>query len=97
MKALDSEKFCSEKLGLSKKVGLIPDTKLNSWGGTLALGHPLAASGSRLVNMAVNRLNFEGKKLAVVAACAAGAQANAMLIENYSPSPAINPGKKPQK
>jgi len=97
LKALDSEKFCSEKLGLRKKVGLIPDTKLNSWGGTLALGHPLAASGSRLVNMAVNRLNFEGKKLAVVAACAAGAQANAMLIENYSPSPAINPGKKPQK
>ena len=46
--------------------------KLNTWGGSLSIGHPFAATGVRLVTTAANRLQKEGGKLAVVAACAAG-------------------------
>ena len=46
--------------------------KLNTWGGSLSLGHPFAATGVRLVTTAANRLQKEGGKYAVVAACAAG-------------------------
>lgn len=46
--------------------------KLNTWGGSLSIGHPFAATGVRLVTTAANRLQKEGGKYAVVAACAAG-------------------------
>ena len=50
--------------------------KLNTWGGSLSIGHPFGATGVRLVTTAANRLEKEGKKLAVLAACAAGGQVN---------------------
>ena len=52
--------------------GAPPMEKLNTWGGSLSIGHPFAATGVRLVTTAANRLQKEGGKLAVVAACAAG-------------------------
>ena len=53
-------------------VGEIPTEKLNQWGGSLALGHPLAASGIRLLSMTANRLIKEKKRFGLLAACAAG-------------------------
>ena len=76
---LNSDKFSNEKLGRNK-IGEIPLDRLNLWGGSLAIGHPLAASNIRNIMTAVNRLEQENKELALVAACADSGLANAMLI-----------------
>jgi acetyl-CoA acetyltransferase len=57
--------------------------KLNNWGGSLSIGHPFGATGSRLLATASNRLIKEGGKFALIAACAAGAHGHAMIIEKY--------------
>ena len=46
--------------------------KLNTWGGSLSIGHPFGATGVRLVTTAANRLLKEGGQYGLVAACAAG-------------------------
>lgn len=46
--------------------------KMNLWGGSLAIGHPFAATGVRLATTAANRLEREGGQYALIAACAAG-------------------------
>jgi len=78
--------FNREKLGRDTPVGEIPRDKLNVHGGSLSLGHPFGATGARLVTTAVNRLHRENARYALVAACAAGAQGHAMLIERIDPS-----------
>ncbi|XP_017001950.3 trifunctional enzyme subunit beta, mitochondrial [Drosophila takahashii] len=83
LKALDSDWFCKTYLGLSEKVGSPDLSKWNNWGGSLSIGHPFAATGVRLCMHTANRLVREDGKLGVVAACAAGGQGVAMLIERY--------------
>ncbi|KAK2145798.1 hypothetical protein LSH36_657g02019 [Paralvinella palmiformis] len=61
--------------------GAPPLEKFNSWGGSLSIGHPFGATGVRLVTTAANRLIKEGGHLGLVAACAAGGQGVAMLVE----------------
>ena len=48
--------------------------KLNTWGGSLSIGHPFGATGARLVTTAANRLHKEDGRFALLAACAAGGQ-----------------------
>ncbi|CAL8093592.1 unnamed protein product [Calicophoron daubneyi] len=81
LKALDCDFFCKEYLGLSKPLGAIPIEKLNTWGGSVSLGHPFGATGVRLIVTAANRMRAEGGRLALVSACAAGGLGHAMLIE----------------
>ncbi|EDV56882.1 trifunctional enzyme subunit beta, mitochondrial [Drosophila erecta] len=83
LKALDSDWFCKTYLGLNEKVGAPDLSKWNNWGGSLSIGHPFAATGVRLCMHTANRLVREDGKLGVVAACAAGGQGVAMLIERY--------------
>lgn len=84
LKALNSDKFAKEKLGRDKKIGDIPMDKFNCWGGSLSLGHPFGATGTRLVTTAANRLHHEDGNLALVAACAAGGQGHAIILERYN-------------
>ena len=56
--------------------------KVNTWGGSLSLGHPFGATGVRLVTTAANRLIAEDGQLALVAACAAGGQVRFLPIIN---------------
>jgi len=81
--ALQSEKFCKENLGRTSKVGEIPMDKLNLHGGSLSLGHPFGATGTRLLLTASNRLRRENGRYAVVAACADGGLGHACLVERY--------------
>jgi acetyl-CoA acetyltransferase family protein len=81
LQCLDSDQFAKEKMNLTKKLGEIPMEKFNIHGGSLSLGHPFGATGARLVTTAMNRLERENGRLALVAACAAGAHGHAMLIE----------------
>lgn len=85
LKAMDSEAFVTGKVGLpaSAKVGAIPLEKMNAWGGSLAIGHPFGATGTRLITTSANRLIKTGGRYAVLTACAAGGQAVAMLLERY--------------
>jgi len=80
--ALNSDKFAQEKLK-GEKIGSIPDEKLNLWGGSLSIGHPFGATGCRLVTTAAHRLIHENQQFALLAACAAGGQGHAMIVERY--------------
>lgn len=83
LKALNSNKFAKEYLNRDHKVGDIPIEKFNCWGGSLSLGHPFGATGTRLVTTAADRLEREDGNLALVAACAAGGQGHAMILERF--------------
>jgi acetyl-CoA acyltransferase len=83
LKALESKSFARERLNRKEAVGKIPLDKLNRWGGSLSIGHPFAATGLRLLTTAANRLIQEDGKYALIAACAAGGQGHAMIIERF--------------
>ena len=80
--AMDSDTFASEKLD-GNKVGAIDVSKMNTKGGSLAIGHPFGATGSRLVTTASRRLVQEEERFALVAACADGGLGHACLLERY--------------
>ncbi|MEX1211835.1 MAG: acetyl-CoA C-acyltransferase [Balneolaceae bacterium] len=84
--ALESDQFARDRLGRSERVGSIPMDILNTRGGSLSLGHPFGATGARLVITAANRLHEEDGTLAMVAACAAGGQGHALLLERWDGS-----------
>ncbi|HAP62790.1 MAG TPA: acetyl-CoA C-acyltransferase, partial [Cytophagales bacterium] len=83
LKAMASEEFSQKYLGRDGAVGEVNMDKFNLWGGSLSIGHPFGATGSRLVNTAANRLEIEDGKYALLAACAAGAQGHAMIVKRY--------------
>ncbi|KAH1173646.1 hypothetical protein KIL84_017485, partial [Mauremys mutica] len=83
LKAMDSDWFAQNYMGRKSKVGAPPLEKFNKWGGSLSLGHPFGATGCRLVMTAAHRLKKEGGQYGVVAACAAGGQGHAMIVELY--------------
>lgn len=62
--------------------GELPLAKLNTWGGSLSLGNPFAATGIRLLTTAAKRLKTEKAKYAVVSSCAGGGLGAAILIKN---------------
>jgi acetyl-CoA acetyltransferase family protein len=78
--AMQSTEFAKEFLE-GNVVGALALHKTNLWGGSLSIGHPFGATGARLVNTAANRLRAENGKLAIVAACAAGAHGHATLLQ----------------
>jgi acetyl-CoA acyltransferase len=81
LEALQSDTFAEENLNRSSAVGTVDMDRLNAWGGSLSLGHPFGATGTRLVTTAAHRLRVEDGRWALVAACAAGGQGHAMLVE----------------
>lgn len=82
-KAMDSDWFARKYMNRSEKVGLPPLEKLNTWGGSLAMGHPIGATGVRLLMHAANRLIAEDKQLACIMGCAMGGQGMAMIVERH--------------
>ncbi|KAL7557288.1 hypothetical protein ACA910_016249 [Epithemia clementina (nom. ined.)] len=80
--AMDSQKFADDYFG-GKKVGKVDMDKMNTKGGSLAVGHPFGATGSRLVTTASRRLQQEGARFALVAACADGGLGHACILERY--------------
>ncbi len=81
MRSMESEDFCERYFGDSKPFGSIPEDKLNVNGGAIAIGHPFGATGSRLVTTLSNELIRRDKSIGLIAICAAGGMAGAMLIE----------------
>ncbi len=81
LRAVESDAFARAKLGKQTRVGNVDMDKLNAWGGSLSLGHPFGATGTRLLTMAARRLHDEDGELALITACAAGGLGHAMLLE----------------
>lgn len=81
LKALASKKFAEEHLGASEAVGEVDPAKLNVNGGSIALGHPFAATGGRLVTSALHELRRRGGKHALLTVCAAGGLGAAVVLE----------------
>jgi acetyl-CoA C-acetyltransferase len=72
LKAWQSEKFCREKLGRNEALGPIDLTKLNVKGGSLAIGHPFAATGARVVSNMAKLLSEKGSGRGLISVCTAG-------------------------
>ncbi len=75
-----NEAFGAQVLAVERELGLNPD-RTNVNGGAIALGHPLAATGTRLVSSLIYELGRRGQKLAVASACIGGGQGTAILLE----------------
>ncbi len=78
--ALDDAEYCRTELGLEEAVGRIDEAKLNVDGGAVALGHPVGASGARIVLHALKVLERQGGGTAVASICIGGGQGGAMLL-----------------
>jgi acetyl-CoA C-acetyltransferase len=82
--AWESEEYCKQNLGRSAALGAIDNSKLNIDGGAIALGHPVGASGARIVLHLAEILRRENAKQGIATICIGGGQGGAMLIENVS-------------
>lgn len=80
-RAMDSDKFAQEKLGLSHKVGEVRDEILNVNGGAIALGHPVGATGTRLVVTLAKEMKRKNIQFGLATLCIGGGQGGAMVIE----------------
>ena len=81
MKAFASKEFAKDKLNRASAIGEIDMDKFNVLGGSLAYGHPFAATGARMITQTLNELRRRGGGLALTTACAAGGLGAAMILE----------------
>ncbi len=79
--AWESDDYCRQHFGLDKAFGRLDRGKLNVDGGAIALGHPIGASGARVVLHALKVLERTGGRRAVASLCIGGGQGGAMLLE----------------
>ena len=77
-----NEAFAAQGLAVLRMLGLQDDDeRVNAWGGAIALGHPLGASGARLATTAVNRLHATGGRYALCTMCIGVGQGIAVILE----------------
>ena len=77
-----NEAFAAQGLAVMRMLGLQDDdARVNAWGGAIALGHPLGASGARLVTTAMNRLHASNGRYALCTMCIGVGQGIALIIE----------------
>lgn len=77
--AWEDETYCKEQLGLDKAMGTMDRARLNADGGAIALGHPVGASGARIVLHLLHRLQSGQKGIATI--CIGGGLGGSMLVE----------------
>jgi acetyl-CoA C-acetyltransferase len=81
LKAWEDPVFCKQRLGRDEPLGSIDRDKLNVNGGSLAAGHPFAATGGRIVASLAKALNERGSGRGVISVCAAGGQGVVAILE----------------
>jgi acetyl-CoA acyltransferase len=79
--AMNSDEFCKTKLGLSKAMGEIDPSILNVNGGAIALGHPVGATGTRLVLTLMKEMQRSDTQFGLATLCIGGGQGGAMILE----------------
>ena len=76
-----SDEYCREQLGLPGALGEVPDNRLNVDGGAIALGHPVGASGARIVLHLLHVLRARQQRRGIASICIGGGLGGAMLVE----------------
>jgi len=84
LKAWQSEKFCRDRLGRNEPLGPIDLSKLNVKGGSLAIGHPFAATGARIVANMAKLLSEKGSGRGLISVCTAGGMGVTAIMEAAS-------------
>ncbi len=81
LRAWNDDGYCRTELGLPGALGKLDESKLNVDGGAIALGHPVGASGARIVLHVLNVLERTGGRRGIATICIGGGQGGAMLVE----------------
>ncbi len=81
LQALASDEFAREKLGRASAVGHPDPERINVMGGSIAIGHPFAATGGRVTLSLANEMKRRDAELGLVTVCAAGGLGFAMVLE----------------
>ncbi|MBS1984167.1 MAG: thiolase family protein [Bdellovibrionales bacterium] len=80
LRAFDSDEFCRTKLGRSAKMGAIDPANLNPNGGAIAIGHPVGATGARIVLTAAREMNRRKAAHALATLCIGGGQGGSVVL-----------------
>ena len=80
-RAFDSDEFASKYLGRSSKVGYLDRNKLNVNGGAIALGHPVGATGARLIVTLLKEMTRKNIGIGMATLCIGGGQGAALILE----------------
>lgn len=81
LKAWESPEFCRDRLGRDKPLGAIDRSKLNTKGGSIAIGHPFAATGARIVGAMAKLLAEKGSGRGLISICTAGGMGVTAIVE----------------
>lgn len=81
LKAWESDDFCRQRLGLSGALGAIDRSKMNVKGGSIALGHPFAATGARIVGSLAKILDQNGGGRGLISICTGGGMGVTAILE----------------
>lgn len=81
LKAWQSEDFCRNKLGRNEPMGPIDLSRLNTKGGSIAIGHPFAATGARIVGAMAKLLQEKGSGRGLISICTAGGMGISAIME----------------
>jgi acetyl-CoA C-acetyltransferase len=84
VKAWDDKTFCQEQLGLEREMGQLDLERLNIDGGAIALGHPVGASGDRIILHLLETLNRNNARRGVAMICIGGGQGGSILLERVT-------------
>jgi acetyl-CoA acyltransferase len=82
VRAFESDSFCREKLGANGKLGTIDSALLNPNGGAIAVGHPVGATGARIVLTTALEMKRRGASMGLATLCIGGGQGGAVILEN---------------
>lgn len=82
IRAIESDEFAKEKLGLPKAIGKVDLSKLNHNGGSIPLGHPFGATGARAIMQCLHELKATNKQTGLISVCAAGGLGSVMIVES---------------
>jgi acetyl-CoA C-acetyltransferase len=82
LKAWECEKFCSTRLGRDVPLGMIDLQKLNVKGGSVAIGHPFAATGARILGTLAQLLHETGSGRGLASVCTAGGMGVTAILES---------------
>lgn len=81
LKAWESAEFCRDRLGLSKPLGSIDRARLNVMGGSVAIGHPFAATGTRILATLAKLLEQKNAHRGLISVCTAGGMGVTAIVE----------------
>jgi acetyl-CoA C-acetyltransferase len=81
LKAWESENYCRDRLGRNAALGSIDRAKMNPKGSSVALGHPFAATGARIVATLAKQLAEKGSGRGLISICAAGGMGVTAILE----------------